>query len=531
MASAKLPPRQKMIGMMYLVLTAILALNVSKDILDAFVTVNTGLVNTGKTFDADITTLYDKFNEKKTIDPLRVMNSWKKAQQAKKMSIEMNTWIDQLKKQIIRETEGFKAKEEDTINLQYVSAKDNYDIPTNILCGASEDGSTGTAHELRNKLQQYKKDMLGLLSPEDQKNLHLSIETPDPTTGEHKNWEMETFYHAPLAASVTILSKIQDDVKSAEADVLNALLKETEADVIPFDTVAARVVAQSNYVLLGEEYQADIFLAAFNKTLVPQIQLGQFDPATGKMIGPSDSVPVSQGIGQYNIKTSKEGIMKYEGIINMKTPKGQIMQFPFKSEYIVARPALTVGADKMNAMYAGLENPISVSVPGIPNEKLRVTCTNGTLRPLGNGKYMVVGPRVGDSEIRVSAQMDDGTTRNMGSMPFRVKALPVPIVKMTGVTGSRATKQQVTSSLGLVSTYGADFVFDAKSRVVSFQIAIYKNGVFISDDKVQGNQYTQKQKDNFNALRRGDRILITDVKTVGADGNILTANDITVTIQ
>ena len=141
MAGGKLSPRQKMIGMMYLVLTALLALNVSKEILDAFVTINTGLESTGRSFDADIAALYARFDEKKSIDPVRVSANWEKAQQAKKMSAEMNQYIDILKKRIVRETEGFGNHEEDTARLKYIESKDNYDISTNILCGQSEDVS------------------------------------------------------------------------------------------------------------------------------------------------------------------------------------------------------------------------------------------------------------------------------------------------------------------------------------------------------------------------------------------------------
>src|ERR1044071_4001770 len=112
MASGKQSPRQKMISMMYLVLTAMLALNVSKEILDAFVTVNNGLENTGHSFDNDITSLYAKFDEKKSIDPLRVQAMWAKAQEAKKMSKDIGDYLDQMKKILLRETEGYKHKEE-----------------------------------------------------------------------------------------------------------------------------------------------------------------------------------------------------------------------------------------------------------------------------------------------------------------------------------------------------------------------------------------------------------------------------------
>src|ERR1044072_2482280 len=145
MAAGNLSPRQKMIGMMYRVRTAMLALNVSKEILDAFVTVNNGLESTGQSFDKDIKQLYNKFDEKKSIDPLRVMNNWKKAQEARKISADLGQYLDQMKKQLLRESEGFKNHEEDTIHLAFVDGKERYDVTTNILCGQSEEGTDGQA--------------------------------------------------------------------------------------------------------------------------------------------------------------------------------------------------------------------------------------------------------------------------------------------------------------------------------------------------------------------------------------------------
>lgn len=510
--------------MMYLVLTALLALNVSKEILDAFVTINAGLENTGQSFDKDLAGLYARFDEKKSVDPLRVTPNWEKAQQAKAMSKELNQYIDQLKKRLIRETEGFANHEEDTVRLMYVNGKDNHDVPTDIMIGQSEDGSAGESRILKDRMNTYKKDMLALLPENVANQLHLNIETEDPQDGgETRTWEMRNFYHSPLAASVTILSKIQDDLKAAEADVVDELLKATDSDIIPFDTVAARVVAPTSYVLLGEEYNADIFLAAFNKTLVPQVYIGEYDPITGKMIGSYDSVPVFDGLGKYNLKTDKEGVMTYEGVINMKTPKGTYMQFPFQSQYIVARPSATASADKMNVLYAGLENPVTVSVPGVPNEKVRVSCDNGTLTPLGGGKYNVTSPVAGrPCHINISAETDSGHVRSMGVMEFRVKQLPAPLVYPSGATATRTSAASLAQSLGLVCTYGPDFNFNAKANVVSYSLDIMAPGgtqFLFSKEGITGNQLPQAAKDALKNARRGTKVYFYDINSVGADNN------------
>lgn len=531
MAGGKLSPRQKMIGMMYLVLTALLALNVSKEILDAFVTINAGLENTGLSFDQDLAGLYARFDEKKSVDPLRVTPNWEKAQDAKKMSVEINQYIDLLKKRLIRETEGFANHEEDTVRLMYVDAKDNYDIPTDILIGQSEDGSAGEARILKNKLNAYEADLLALLPPTVAQQLHLNIETEDPQDGgETSTWEMRNFYHSPLVASVTILSKIQDDLKAAEADVVDELLKATDSDIIPFDTVAARVVAPTSYVLLGEEYKADIFLAAFNKTLVPQVYIGDYDPATGKMTGAYDSVAVRNGLGKYSLRTDREGIMTYEGVINMKTPKGTYMQFPFASQYIVARPSATVSADSMNVMYGGLDNPITVSVPGVPNERVKVSCDNGQLIPKGNGKYIVRAPRVGKCKVNISAQTDSGSVRPMGVSEFRVKRLPKPYASVSGVSGGKATKAQLLASPGILCIY-ENFDFPAKPKVTKYKMEIVKNGIIDQTAPKTGNLFDQQCKDKMGGLTRGSKVIITEMEAIGPDGIPVKLDDIVITVQ
>lgn len=537
MAAGKLSPRQKMIGMMYLVLTALLALNVSKDILRSFVVVNDGLENSEKTFHKDVTNLYAKFDEKKTIDPQRVIENWKKAQQARKMAQELGLYISGLKKNIIRETEGFKNKEEDTIRLAFVDSKDNYDASTYIMIGESEDGSTGEARKLKDRLNKYRKDMLALLPPEDQKQINFTIDTEDPKNPEEeeeRTWEMNNFYHAPLAASVTLLSKIEADVKSAEVAVVDALLKNVDADVIPFDTVSARIVAQSNYVLLGEEYKADIFLAAFNKTLKPQVFIGDYNTQAGKFNGGFDSVNVAGGIGKYSVEASSEGMKKYSGVIKMKTPKGKVMEFPFESEYIVARPALTVSAIKMNVMYPGVVNPISVSVPGIPNEKIKVSINNGTLINKGKGEYEVTGLTAGEAIISVTATMDDGTTRSMGTSKYRVKTPPKPYPFCNKGTpdNTRVVAGDVSGAPGLGCSYGSDFPFDAKGKVLSYNITVTgPTGIVLDYVSPNSNMFPDQVTRVMKNLRKGMKVYFSDIYAIGVDGKKVKLADLNIVIK
>jgi gliding motility-associated protein GldM len=529
MASAKETPRQKMIGMMYLVLTALLALNVSKDILDAFVVVNKGLVKTSDNFDERNEQLYAAFDLAKDVDPKRLQPNWEKAQQVKKGSADLVYFIDKLQKQIIAQTEGIPQETADTIQMEYLNKKDSYDTPTNIMIGDSEDGSKGASHDLKNRLIDFRNKLNTMILPEDKAAVKIDINTEDPkNTEDNENWEMYNFYNRPLVASLTILSKIKNDVKNAESQTVDYLLKQSDGEMLKFDTIAAKVIPQSNYVLLGEEYSASVFLAAFNKTKNPEILVGNYNEEAKTFEGSPYEVPVNRGLGTYKAKADREGIMTYSGTVKMKTAKNKEVVFPFKSEYIVARPALTVSADNMNVVYIGLENPISVSVPGVPNEKLKVSVRNGSLRKTGDGKYMLKVNSGDKTEVSVTAEMGNGEERNMGAIPFRVRKIPTPVAKFGNITSTGAmTKSQILAQLGLIAYY-ENFYFNAQCKVTSFELGYTKNGGGASE-LVRGNSI-EGVKNIINSLKKNDKIYFENIKAVGPDGVTVPLPGITVKI-
>ena len=354
MAEAKQTPRQKMIGLMYLVLMAMLALNVSKDILESFVQVNESLEISAEITGLKNDQIYAGFEIAKQYDPVRVSESFETATKVRNQSADLVDYIDGLKKKLIAGTERVSDQVADTLQLKNVKAKDNYDVTTNIMIGSSEDGSAGLSKELKERILAYKEELMECI-PEAHKDdanigLHLNGSQRD---GVALNWEMTTFYETTLAAALVNLSKLQNDVKNAEYDVVNKLFADVAKVDIPFDTVAPKIVAPTSYVLLGDEYKADIFLAAFNKTKDPKITIN------------NETIPVNHGLGKYNLHTDREGQYTYAGNIEVETNTGELKSFPFESSYIVARPSLTVSPVKMNVLYIGVDNPVSVSVPGL----------------------------------------------------------------------------------------------------------------------------------------------------------------------
>ncbi len=517
MASAKDTPRQKMIGMMYLVLTALLALNVSKDILDAFIVVNKGLENTNVNFTGHNDQLYSQFDLAKTVDPKRVMPNWKLAQQIKKQSAELTGFINKLQKELIAKTEGVPQLIADTMQMANINGKDKYDVSTNILIGDSEDGSKGASRVLKNKLNEYKTNLTGFILPEDRKNVKIDINTEDPAhSEENENWEMYNFYNRPLVASITILSKLKNDVKNAEETTVEYLLKQVDDEVLKFDTIAAKVIPESNYVLLGEEYHADVFIAAFNKTRNPEVLIGKYNEATKTFDGATDQVPVQNGLGKYTVNTSREGIVDYSGTIRMISPKGKEIVFPFKSEYIVAKPSLTVAAESMNIVYRGLDNPISVSVPGIPTEKLTVSATNGVMINKGGGKYMIKPNADGVVSVSVFATMENGERRNMGTQTMRIKRVPKPVAKIGNIIESGKMSKGEFDAQSVIQAYYDNFGFNALCKVTSYDMAYEVNGV-VGTLSVTNNNLAEAKK-VYKQLRKNSRVYFENIKGIGPDG-------------
>jgi len=536
MSGGNLPPRQKMIGMMYLVLTALLALNVSKDILDAFILINTSLESSVVNYDEKNTSLYADFNQAKTFDSVKVTPLWEKAQKAKKASKKMILHIRELQSKLLQETEKIPKSVADTLQLENVNGKDNYDIPTNILIGQSEDGSKGLARELKNKLETYKKSMLGLFNLEERKKLKIDLKTEDTKTA---SWEMENFYHTPLAATMTILSKIQTDVKKVEYDVVNTLLQSAGKKEFNFDTIVTKVIPSSNYVLLGEDYTSDVFLAAFSTTQNPEILIGKYDSATNDLVSITDSVPVKNGLGQYVASTSREGIFSYEGVLKLRKSGGGVENFPFKSEYIVARPSLVVSPDKMNVFYIGPKNPVSISVPGVASENIKATITGSGNRitRIGNGKYDVTlgrnSPR--NVNVNVSAVMSDGETRSMGSMSFVVKKLPKAIATIGGKSGEISERRaQLCGYRTVRASYGSDFVFQGLPlNITSCNIEVYRNGALVFEElNMRNKNLTEKTKRFFcNNVRRKDRIYFSNIRARDVNGQSQTLSGIQMVVK
>jgi gliding motility-associated protein GldM len=521
MAGYKETPRQKMIAMMYLVLTALLALNVSKQILDAFILVNESMETTNVNFSKKLDNTYDKFKIQYQLNPNKVGPYWEKAQTAHVLSNRLTSYIDSIRSVIVQKTEGLKTlKEARDLALKEVESKENYNVPTFYFVGSSVDGSAGEAKNLKARIEDYKKKLLDLVDPKYKASIKIGLDTKGPfynMDGKKETWEMHNFYRTILAADVTILNNLKAQTYNAEFDVINNLMSAISAEDFKYNKVEARVIPKSSYVFLGEEYQAEIVVAAYDTKSNPDVRyvLGS-DSLTPGAYKNATQLEGSNGVVTLRLAGSSEGLKKFAGMIKLVSPLGDTMKFHFKDEFIVAKPGLTISPTKMNVFYRGVDNPVEISVPGGP-ERVIPTISVGNIRQ--DGKSWIVSglPKgINDATITVNAVFS-GKTKSMGNMKFRLKSVPDPVVKVGGKSDGFISKGILLASPYVTCEMPVGFDFDIKYLVTSFTFVTDVSGDIITVKVPAGNRFSQEIMKYIQNAGKNKRFWIEQVSVKGPD--------------
>ena len=550
MAGNNLSPRQKMIGMMYLVLTALLALNVSKQVLDAFSKINNGIVKTTKNFSLKNDDVYNEFNLAAETNPTKA-GPWKdKAFTVKSKSDSIVDLIQSLKFNLIMLADGGVTLSGENLGkdgkpqaIKDISYSDlSYDQKQKNIINIKKKKdrlSSGNflvketnGQNLVNQLENFRDYLLTIMDDEFLSTSikeTLSFEDEKVNVGAKKSdqsWLERNFSDMPLVAAVTILSKVQTDIRNTESDVINYLKQEIDAGSLKFTGVDAIQIANSNYVFLGDSFKADVFLAAEDTTQNPIILIGDYEmDSLGKytMVGDYDTIPVIAGKGKYSVKGTSEGYKKWGGLISMKTDAG-IKWYPFNGEYQVAKTSLVVSPTKMNVFYIlashplkpdALGNPIDVSVPGVAKDKLTVSCDNGTVKKVGSG-WEIFPKTTGRAKISVIAEID-GKRKNMGSIEYRVLRTPKPEPKFLGSSNNKIKKNKLLSSNAKIYAELKNFVFDIKYTVTGFSVDVDQRGEKVSK-MAKGNRITPEMKKLFENLQVGQSLYFTNITCKGPDG-------------
>jgi gliding motility-associated protein GldM len=491
-------PRQKMIGMMYLVLTAMLALNVSSEILNGFSMVDNSLHKTIESSDVRNKALYADFQDLFDKNPAKVREWLDKAKAVKQKSDDVYSYIENFKRQIIRLTDKDEAN--DSAYVRQINAKDNLDK-------AAEYGLVkGNGKILQKKIEDYRDFLVNLSkdNPSKQK-LYQSIFSTKKTK-DGKSWQIAIFEGMPLSAVVTILTKYQSDVRASEAEIVQYLKNQTDAMDFRVNKITALVVPNTRYVIRGGRYTAQIVLSAVDSTKVP-----------GYFVG---SAAVRNGF--YEVNCGKSGSYSYSGQIKLPGNDGTVRSYPFKSDYIVGDPSATLSNEDLNVVYRGIDNKLSISVPGVAAENVSVRVSGGTAQKAG-GRYIIRPTQDGEINISVYAKID-GKELPMGGGAYRVKYIPDPksFLQYTdagGITRSlqdgALSKRILKSGVSLIASYGQDELIKANFTVTSFTLVTIFGSVSTS-----GSRLTGKMLNDIDKLEGGEFLTLKNIKAVGPDGKV-----------
>jgi len=497
MAGGKQTPRQRMMGILYLVLLGLVALSVPDSLMDAFKNIRVSLDRSTDNVNKGIQTTYSAFEATKLKEQHdRALPILQKAQQASKAADALNSYVKALKDQLIEAGGGINPSTGD------VDKRENLDVSPHIMT----EGKKG--EELHQKIDETREKLLGFLSPKERQGVNFSLNTDPPksTNGPKKSWEDAYFGEGiPLGATLTTLAKIQADTKNAENEVVKKILGEAEQATVNLDKFDAVAVAPTSYVLVGQPYTADVFLTAYDSKLSPNITVS------------GSSLSVAAGKGKYSGSTSTEGLHTWKATISFKDNDGKMQFYDTAPQtYMVAKPSAVVSPDKMNVLYIGLPNPVSVSAPGIAKENLRVSMSGGSIS--GKDDHWTANvTTTGTATITVSGELTKGKISQLGTSTFRVKRIPDPKAQFAGKSGGNTSAANIRAQDRLFAKLD-NFEFDAKFNVTRFTLMIAKPRQDVIIVPGTGNELTPAMRSYMNSVAPGTTVEFKDIIAVGPDG-------------
>lgn len=491
-------PRQKMINLMYVVLMAMLALNISSEVLNGFSIVEESLNRTTANSSKENEVLYGNFAEQMKKNPQKVKEWFEKATAVKRMSDSLYNFAQALKVQIVREADGKDG------NIYNIKSKDNLEAASHVMLAPG----TGQGKKLYDAINNFRERILKMVPDKHQRDIiesNLTTKVPKNANTLGKNWQEYMFEDMPVAGAVTLLSKLQSDVRYAEGEVLHTLVANIDMKDIRVNKLSAFVIPESKTVISGDQFSAQIVMAAVDTTQQPEIYVG------GQRITN----------GLYRFTAGAVGEHQFGGYITMHDGAGNVIRRDFTQKYTVIAPSATVSADLMNVLYAGYDNPISVSIPGVPLNAVSASMSGGSFRSIGMGKYIARPSAVGRDVTISVASNANGKSRQMGKFTFHVRKLPDPAAYMQIGTdrfrGGGLAKASIMSAPGIKAAID-DGILDIQFKVVSFETVFFDNMGNAVPMASAGGNFSERQRDTFRKLSRGKRFYISRITAVGPDG-------------
>lgn len=515
-------PRQLMINLMYLVLTALLALNVSSEILHAFKTINQSISSSNASIQDKNLKIYEGLAAlaNDNVKGEHAKPYYEKALQAKAASQALVDYLESWKTRIIDATGGY---EDGADGKKEIKGESDIDASTRLLID-NKGGDT-----VKQKILDLRQQLLSLVSPanpaEFAKAMPLSISQVEKNDNNPTaDWSMSYFHNMPTVAVVTLMSKFQNDIRNSEAMVVNELINEAGSTEIKFDEMRAIAVTENSYALAGQTVKANILLAAYNKAVNPQVSA-----SSGHV------TKVENGVANWEVVASGAGLQTVRGTVSVDLGGGRTESRPYEFQYMVGSTGASIQLDKMNVFYIGVPNPITVSAAGYSIEDISVSIPDATLDAKGKGQYDVTVTKPGKVLASIIAKTPQGP-KTVGSLEVRVKTIPDPVAKIGGKTGGYMSAATFRAQAGILAVLD-QFDFEARFQVVSFEMSwLPKRGEYQTAGTINGPYINENSKNAqvisyMKEAKIGDKVFFDNIKARGPDGRTRTLNSINLTLN
>jgi gliding motility-associated protein GldM len=556
MAEKKLSPRQRMINMMYLVLTALLALNVSKEVLNSFFEVNKGIERTTINFNLKNAETYDAFDNAVANNPEKYQEVKEKAYLVKKIADEVVIYIQEMKYDLVSKVDNEKVylgtaidildkdgepieekaqvdKKFNELTLQqkslpvgWLSNKSNRDGSGDLFFPKNLAGKNKRATILKNKIEEYKGVLIQAANNDESllANINLVCDVSNKGSGKKlQTWEEYNFVDMPSVGALTILSKVQSDLRNIEADLINYLKQDIDAKSLKFTSAEGIQIPKTNFVLRGDSFRAEIFITAKNENQNPDIYVGEYDSlgvGEYEMKGEYETLKVVNGKGMFATRTRSEGNKKWGGLIAMKTETGTKF-YPFAGKYLVAAKTAVVSPTNMNVLYLEVDNPLKVSVPGYTAGEISAIINNGTVSATKKtlGEWSARPSKKGKANVMLFADVEGKRTK-MGTVEFRVKEVPPPKAKVKfalNVNGKMVIDKMKMVNAGGLGADLKDFDFKGVRYVIT---SYHLSGIYKGEQQhqdVKGPAFNTAMIGIIKNTKAGNTITISQIKARRVD--------------
>lgn len=491
-----------MINLMYVVLMAMLALNVSSQVLDGFDMINNNIRRTTTILTQQNNNNYNLLAKKMQENPVKVEKWYSKADDIRQLSNDLFLFVDTLKKNIITAADGEN-------NTDSLVNKEDLEAAAQVMLTPM----TGKGNDLFNAISNYRDQITQAIEDPTIKNIiKQNLSTDVPKTAGNKQWTEYMFESTPAIAAVTMLTKLQSDIRYAEGEALHAILDNIDIKDVRVNKLKAFVITDTKTIIKGNRINASIVMAAVDTTQIPEVFIN------------NKKVKLQNGI--LSLPCPNTGNFTLSGWINTKNGLGETVKENFSQSYTVVEPTATVSADLMNVLYAGYNNPISISVPGAPLSSVSATMEGGTLSQTAPGKYLARPSKIGQDAVITVFSNYSSSKQQMAQYAFKVRKLPepTPFIDLRDDKGNpdRYRGGPIPKAKLLAATrIGAavdDGLLNIPFKVLSFEMVFFDNmgdAVPIISD---GANFSTQQKETIKRLNRNKRLYISRLTAVGPDG-------------